>query len=194
MKTKEYTDKILGELKKIHAPDSVVKEWNAAKNSLDDFNSRDYYAPRVDIALGPFNIDKNLAVNNNKFERMVEIHKDLLEKLYSVSHVAEGHEYMSFQDFMSVLNKNPRCFIAIEIENTKDSKRAFGDILNASVMGKIGIVLPIGGDKYQLFYRLKRYFNYLKQVGKLEGNFKNVLIIEGTKFLEVIQEHNNATR
>jgi hypothetical protein len=188
MKTDEFTTQLLTNLKQIFPPDSVKKEWNASKNSEDDFNNRDYYAPRVDIAIGPFNTNRDLGRNNIRFNSLIQENTPLLQKLYELSHLGEGHEYISFRDFISRLNLNPRCFIAIEIENTKDAKRSIGDIVNASVMGKVGIVIPIGEDKYRLFYKIKKYFHYLEQVGKLEGNFRNVLIIEGNKLLDAFPD------
>lgn len=184
MKTDHFTKLLLEELENIFSKELVVPEWNASKDSADDFNNREYYAPRVDIAVGPFNINRELEKNNTNFNGLVDNNISLLQKLYEISHLGENHEYISFQDFISTLNPNPRCFIAIEIENTKDAKRSLGDIVNASVMGKVGIVVPLGEDKYKLFYKIKKYFHYLEQVGKLEGNFRNVLIIEGNKFLE----------
>lgn len=183
MKTKEFTKSLLVELKKVFSKDLIIPEWNVGKNSEDDFNNRDYYAPRVDIAIGSFNINRDLDQNNAKFDSLVQENISLLQKLYEISHLGENHEYISFRDFVSSLNPNPRCFIAIEIENTKDAKRSLGDIVNASVMGKVGIVIPLGDDKYKLFYKIKKYFHYLEQVGKLEGNFRNILIIEGSKLL-----------
>lgn len=186
MKTDHFTKLLLEELENIFSKELVVPEWNASKDSADDFNNREYYAPRVDIAVGPFNINRELEKNNTNFNGLVDNNISLLQRLYEISHLGENHEYISFQDFISTLNPNPRCFIAIEIENTKDAKRSLGDIVNASVMGKVGIVVPLGEDKYKLFYKIKKYFHYLEQVGKLEGNFRNVLIIEGNKFLEAI--------
>lgn len=191
MKTYEFTKLLVSELKKVFPKEFLVPEWNASKNSEDDFNSRDYYAPRVDIAIGPFNVNRDLDINNLNFDNLIQENIPLLQKLYSLSHLGENHEYINFHDFISTLNPNPRCFIAIEIENTRDAKRSLGDIVNASVMGKVAIVIPIGEDKYKLFYKIKKYFHYLEQVGKLEGNFRNVLIIEGDKILGAFKNENS---
>lgn len=184
MKTDDFTKLLLGEFRDIFSKDLVIPEWNASKNSEDDFNNKEYYAPRVDIAIGPFNINRELDENNTNFNSLVDKHISLLKKLYDISHLSENHEYINFQDFISTLNPNPRCFISIEIENTRDAKRSLGDIANASVMGKVGIVVPLGDEKYRLFYKIKKYFHYLERVGKLEGNFRNILIIEGSKLLD----------
>ncbi len=183
MKTDKFTRLLLAKLRTSFPAEVISTEWNVSKNSQDDFNNIEYYAPRVDIAIGPFNINRDLENNNEKFDSLARDNRPLLQKLYNISHLGEQHEYISFDNFLSTLNPNPRCFIAIEIENTRDAKRSLGDIVNASVMGKVGIVIPLGEDKYKLFHKIKKYFHYLEQVGKLEGNFRNVLIIEGDKLL-----------
>lgn len=183
MKTDEFTRLLLAKLRTYFPAEAISPEWNVSKNSQDDFNNIEYYAPRVDIAIGPFNINRDLENNNENFNSLIRDNIPLLQKLYNISHLGEQHEYISFDNFLSTLNPNPRCFIAIEIENTRDAKRSLGDIVNASVMGKVGIVIPLGEEKYKLFYKIKKYFHYLEQVGKLEGNFRNVLIIEGDKLL-----------
>ena len=188
MKTDKFTKQLVTCLRKNFRGDLVIPEWNVSKNSQDDFNSIEYYAPRVDVAIGPFNINRNLEKNNLTFDQLIQYHKTFLKRLYDVSHLGEKLEYIMFEDFLQSLNSNPRCFIAIEVENTKDAKRSLGDIVNASAMGKVGIVIPISKDKYNLFVKIKKYFHYLEAVGKLEGNFRNVLIIEGTKFLSAFSD------
>ncbi len=188
MKTDKFTKKLIGKFKPSFSPELVIPEWNVSKNSQDDFNNDEYYAPRVDIAIGPFNINRELEQNNLAFDTSMTTYNALIKKLYDISHLGENLEYISFNDFLRTLNHNPRCFIAIEIENTRDAKRSLGDIVNASVMGKIGIVIPIGEDKYRLFIKIKKYFHYLQQVGKLEGSFRNVLIIEGHKLINAFSD------
>jgi len=184
MDTKKFTQILIDKLGTIFPPEQIIKEWDVGKESGDAFDRRIYYTPKVDIAVGSFNIDQRVELNNKKIDALVDEHKRVfLKQLYDISHLREYHENISYNDFLRMLNKNPRCFLAIEIENTKKPKRSLGDIVNASVMGKIGIVVPLGNDKYEMFVRIKRYFHYLKDVGKLKGNFRNVLIIEGEKLI-----------
>lgn len=183
MDTSQVTLNLLSILQNYFSKDLIRKEWDIAKQSQDDFSRIEYYAPRVDIAVGPFNIDRRIEENNREFNRLVQERNQLIKKLYEISHLGENREYIMFEDYLSTLNKNPRCFMAIEIENTNAAKRALGDIVNASAMGKIGIVVPVGSEKYEMFIKLKRYFHFLEQIGKLEGNFRNLLIIEAGKFI-----------
>ena len=184
MNTRKFTQILIEKLETIFPPDQIIKEWDVGMDSSDAFDRRIYYTPKVDIAVGSFNIDQRVKLNNEKINALVNKHKEVfLKQLYDISHLREDHEYISYNDFLNMLNKNPRCFLAIEIENTRDRKRSLGDIVNASVMGKIGIVVPLGNEKYEMFVKIKRYFRYLKDVRKLKGYFKNVLIIEGIKLI-----------
>lgn len=188
MKTDEFTKLLLAKLKTSFPPDYfILPEWNVANDSKDDFNNIYYYAPRVDIAIGPFNTNKlELDVINQRFNHLIQENRNFLKKLYKISHLGKPHN--SFEKFISRenLNANPRCFIAMEIENTKAAKRALGDIVNAAGMGKVGVVIPLGLDKYRMFLKIIEYFNFLRDAKKINLNLKNVLIIEGSKLIKSI--------
>jgi len=51
----EYQELVCNSLQRIFGETNVKKEWNVAKDSRDDF-TRELYYPRLDIAIGPFNI------------------------------------------------------------------------------------------------------------------------------------------
>lgn len=182
MTTKTFTEILITELKHALPSLTVVAPWDAAKNSTDDFN-REYYVPKVDVVVGPFNTDKNIQFNNEKFDQLIIQESSFIEWLYENSHLGENKEYIDYRDFLTVLNINPRCFIAFEIENTGGTKHSMGDMFNASIMGKIGVVIPMSEEKYEMFVRLKKYIHFAQQVGKLEGDLRNVLIIKWSKFL-----------
>jgi hypothetical protein len=74
-------------------------------------------------------------------------------------------------------NKNPRCFIAIEVERSGSKKHMLGDIVNASALGFIGLIVAWDKDVLRHFLRILRYQVFLESVGK--GKFKrtNVLVV-----------------
>lgn len=184
MDTKKFTKTLITKLETVFSSEQVIKEWDVGKESGDAFDRQKYYTPKVDIAVGPFNIDQKWKFNNKKINSFVNRYKkNFLSWLYKISHLRD-YEDISYGKFLKMLNENPRCFLAIEIENTKDPKRSLGDIINASSMGKIGIVIPLGNDKYEMFIKVKKYFYYLKRVGKTRDNFRNILIIEGSKLID----------
>jgi hypothetical protein len=84
--------------------------------------------------------------------------------------------------------------VSIEIENSKGAKHALGDIFNASAMGKIGIVVPLGEDRRLQFFGLIKYLQKLKGYGKTHEDFPNIMIIEGNKLLELLRSYNAVRR
>ncbi len=168
--TKKYQDKITKLLSKIFGKLNVEKEWDVAKNSQDEF-TRSLYCPRIDIVVGPFNITRSV---ENNIEGINNAHRQIplfIEGLKQISGI-QLEEY----------NKNPRCFIAIEIEKGGTRKHMLGDIVNASSIGNIGIIIPWNNKAYNAFERIKRYLDFIKTVKKTSHSPKNLLIIRKTKF------------
>lgn len=178
---KKYQELAYNSLRRIFGDDNVKKEWNVAKNTKDDF-TRELYCPRLDIAVGPFNIDMNLTYNNEKINRSVNVHRNFLKRMWRDSELRIG----SFDDFLRNKNGNPRCFLAIEIENSGSSKHMLGNIVNVSIIGTIGIVIPFNEKKLSLCKRIKKYVTFTTEVGKIKTTFKNVLIVSKKNFLRAL--------
>ena len=145
--------------------DHVCLEWSAVKGARDDF-VRDplRYAPRVDIAVGPFSTDPG---------RDPRIEEALLPE--SLRARLEGLEP----------NPNPRCLLAIEVIFSGSSKHMMGDILNASALGLYGLV--VGTDKTMpKIQRIDRYLELLARLDKAPWLFRNVLPMSTKEFKEIL--------
>lgn len=81
------------------------------------------------------------------------------------------------------LNDNPRCFLTIEVENTTSVKHKLGSIINASALGKIGIVVGYSEGAYKTLTRIRKYLDLLKSVGKISYSSDNVIIIKRRDFI-----------
>jgi len=182
-KTKAYQEKVFVLLKNLFGNKNVEIEWSVAKESTDAF-TRELYRPRLDLAIGPFNNDGNVDLNKQRIETAISKHQDLILGLFNHS------EFRSFDinDFLAKKNENPRCFLAIEIENSGSSKHMLGNIANVSILGSIGIVVPFNQNRLSLCKRIKKYFSFAAQVGKIDDVFQNVLIINKDKFWGVIKD------
>ncbi len=138
----------------------VRLEWPVAKEATDAF-SPDVrrYAPRLDIAVGPF----NTTLGSDS-----DISEDLLRP--EALHAAFDQRSP---------NRNARCLLAIEVVYSGSMKHMMGDILNASAIGLYGLVL--GGEKAMpRLERILRYLEQLAQLEKLPYRFQNVVVLSTT--------------
>lgn len=180
---KRYQETTTRALKNIFGESSVWKEWDVAKGSRDSF-TRELYCPRLDIAAGPFNTDGNVERNNRKILRAVSANKRLIRRLFECSENKTGN----LAYFLANKNRNPRCLLSIEIENSGSSKHMLGNVANVSIIGLIGIVVPFNEKKLSLCKRIKNYVAFATEAEKIRASFKNVLIISKNQFLSVLNE------
>lgn len=121
------------------------------------------YAPRVDIAVGPF----NTTPGRGKFRRS-QICKPMRPW---------------FEELAS--NPNPRCLIAIEVVFSGSAKHLLGDILNASALGLFGLVV-CRDSMLAKVERNREYLQSLAAVDKLPTLFQNVRVISVAQFHDAL--------
>jgi hypothetical protein len=154
----------------------IVSEWNIRKDATDAFQDTGSYAPRLDVAIGPFNLSFQ---NREKHAvRIQTFDHPLIENLKRV---------ISQQNYGGIyFNPNPRCLVAIEVEHRTSSKHILGGITNASMMGLLGVVVGSNGCISKV-RRIHEYACKLKQVEKAhDGMFGNVACFEETEFLDFL--------
>jgi len=178
---KEYQELVRKSLSKIFGEGNVKKEWDVATDSQDAY-TRKLYCPRLDIAVGPFNIDGNVDENNDRIKEAVDSNKDFIDNVLRLPGLSPG----DVDSFLRQENKNPRCFLAIEIEKSGSRKHMVGNIVNASILGAFGIIIPFDDKALSAYRKIDAYLNFAAKVGKTREIFKNVLIINKEKFLEAI--------
>jgi len=181
---RNYQELVCNSLRRIFGENNIKKEWDVAKDGRDDF-TRELYCPRLDIAVGPFNVDRNVNHNDMEIERTVRTHRNLISRMLRYSERRVGN----INEFLRNKNENPRCFLAIEIENSGSSKHMLGNIANVSIIGSIGIVIPFNDKKLSLCKRIRKYIAFATDVGKIKTIFKNVLIINKENFLQVLDQN-----
>jgi hypothetical protein len=153
--------------------EEVYEEWNVAKHSQDDL-TRAQYCPRLDIAVGPFNIDREVGHNIQAINSAYNEHKEFLDDLKSkAAYCSKGFG----------TNANPRCFMAVEIENKTTRKHRLGSILNASALGKVGIIVGWDAKVTESLVRIQAYMDFLWGHQKIAGRLQNAMIIDRSRFL-----------
>ena len=181
MSARQYQYQLSASLSRKLMHPFVVEEWAAFTGNVHQ------YAPRVDVALGPFSTTpgktKEDEYNNlvlqpaiNDFLRQVfDFH---MANVFSMNIPAERME-IEFNHFENVIykNQNARCLIAIEIENTSSKKHIMGSLVNAASLGRVGIGIAYTESVKRTFVRILNYLAFLTRVEKNSYDATNFLII-----------------
>jgi hypothetical protein len=139
----------------------VRLEWSIVKDAADLLSrDRRVYAPRVDIAVGPFSITHGRDSRINK-----ALLPEQLRRL--VRHVRP--------------NPNPRCLLAIEVVYSGTSKHIMGDMLNASALGLYALVVG-RDDRMPKILRIGEYVTRLAQLDKSPELFANLVSLSTADF------------
>jgi len=151
----------------------VEREWDVARGATDPLRHGATYAPRLDIAVGPFNKGLEGAVSKQRIIRSCGRHP-------VVRKIIDRNTQIRF-------NRNPRCVLAIEIEFSGSSKHVLGDFTNASMMGLVGLVI-VPPSKFEKASRIYRYVEFVKAVHKAPADiFRNLVLFKTHEFLELLK-------
>jgi hypothetical protein len=157
-------------------PGQVASEWNMRKGATDVFQDAASYAPRLDVAIGPFNL--SFQNREQDAERIRTFEHPVVERLKQLVW-RQNHGGIYF-------NPNPRCLVAIEVEHRTSSKHILGGITNASMLGLLGVVVGSSSHIAKV-RRIHEYACKLKQVEKAHDDmFGNVACFEETEFLDFL--------
>lgn len=175
--TKRHTDDVVSLCKRIFGDDMVEKEWDIKKEAQDDVSSR-FYCPRVDVVVAPINITLEIDWNIELINNLHCLYQDWVERLASKD---------KSPNFSENRNQNPRCWLAIEIEQSGSRKHHLGGMLNAAVLGKVGILLSWKRKRLKHLRRIRGYLYYLRRVEKISEPVDNLLILHGDDFLDSLK-------
>jgi hypothetical protein len=178
MLAKEIQLAVFKALTSLFPVELVKMEWSVRSGADDAFADISSYAPRLDLAIGPFNVTfRNREEDADEIRNFTHPLIQSLEKEVN----QRNHRGVYF-------NRNPRCSVAIEIEHRTSSKHMLGAITNASMLGRLGVV--IGSVEY--ITKLRRIHSYackLKEVEKARDDmFGNVGCFEEGEFLAFLRQ------
>jgi len=156
---------------------------------------RKVYAPILDIAVGPYAIENGTDFSgayimmSKKMQSIIETWKSASDNNYKlyVRDILRAEPEIYSQDLIYSSNNNPRCFIAIEIENTNSKKHQMGSIINLAALGHVGIFVAWQDAALRTAMRMREYFDLLKGYGKPSFNINNVIIISKEQLLDSLK-------
>lgn len=150
------------------------------------------YSPLIDVTVGPFSEVRGVSLWQD-YDRLVNFSRNLIDRLveqFRINCQGFGEGYFrvderelpnGYADFLSSsagVNWNARCFLAIEVEGSGSRKHLLGDIVNASISGRIGVLVGYNEDKYQAFLKHLKYLAYTARAGKIGFNSRNILVLK----------------
>lgn len=180
MKSDRQYPELYTRLKKFFGEATVKSEWDVIKDSQDDYDRKHIYGPRVDFAIGPFNINRQ-----DKDEQINEIHK----KFTNISGFIAKSKLKSEFKLEFNYNRNPRCLMAIEVESDNTSyKHRLGSLFNVSFLGKVGIAVGNNPDATNALLRLYRYVQRARTLEKIPTAPTNVIILRLDELNDILKE------
>lgn len=148
---------------------------------------RQIYSPVVDLAVGPFAIQRTYEAEYTQALMKTRGFVESLINKHNKNVVGDIQERVSFDGILH-FNENARCLFCIEIEDTGSRKHLLGDLINASALGRIGVLVARSATLLDAFLRQRVYLRYLKRVGKNTFHPDNSLVILSEQFDECLSK------
>ena len=77
----------------------------------------------------------------------------------------------------------------IEIEESGSRKHCLGNLVNASALGRIGVLVARTDKVLRIFIRQRAYLQFLAGVQKNTFKAANALILSATQFDDCLRDH-----
>lgn len=168
----EYQDLVVKMLKKVFPNNEVKKEWNSATFDKIKTPRKKVYAPRTDVAIGPFNVHNNIKHINDQ--------TSVMKNSLLVKRLNERYDI--------IWNDLSKCFLAIEVSFSGSSKHIMGDFLNATSIGAVGIVVS-RGDSYKKADRIIQYLKKLEENKRIEKRLlRNLMLFNCDDFIQFLED------
>jgi hypothetical protein len=147
------------------------------------------YSPAIDLAVGPFATHRR---HIRDYDQMVGCSVKMIEAMLrryrgNLRIFGSDFEAPSFEQ-LCMLNQNARCFLAIEIEKGNQSlKYLIGSAINASVLGRIGIVVAWDQCRLNDLLRGREFLSYMKQLEKNSFDTTNLMFLTSDQFITILR-------
>ena len=147
---------------------------------------RDIYAPIIDIAVGPFAIDRRRF--EERYTQLLFETRPFIESLIEChnQNIDAAEQRASF-DTIAFFNLNARCLLCIEIEDSGSRKHCLGNLVNASALGRIGLLIARSEKILRTFVRQRVYLRFLAGAEKNSFRTENALVLLAQQFDECLQ-------
>lgn len=173
----QYFGDVTASLRRIYP--EIVCPWYPFRGE-----GRRIYSPAIDIAVGPFAIADSYVTRYSEMLGESQQFIQLLIDAHNVNVQEEG-ERVTF-DSVAHFNENARCLLGIEIEESGGRKHCMGDLINASALGRVGLLVARNRKILNVFLRQRVYLKFLAGVGKNTFRTDNALVLTSEQFDEIL--------
>jgi hypothetical protein len=147
---------------------------------------RGIYAPVVDVAVGPFAVMQRYI---DEYGTLLDETRGFIEKLIAKHNDnCGGHEEHTRFERIRDFNENARCLLCIEIEESGTKKHCLGNLVNASALGRIGILVSRKPSVLRTFLRQRAYLHFLSEVQKNTFRTTNALVLTSEQLTDCLAE------
>lgn len=147
---------------------------------------RGSYAPVVDVAVGPFAIETTYI---DEYAQLLDETRTFIESLIQRHNQnVDALEPPTLFDAIKRSNGNARCLLCIEIEESGSRKHCLGNLINASALGRIGILVARSPAMMRVFVRQRAYLRFLSEVRKNSFRTDNTLVLTEAQLDECLAE------
>ena len=148
---------------------------------------RDTYAPRIDIAVGPFAMERRRL--EERYTELLFETRPFIESLIEChnQNIDAAEQRASF-DTIAFFNLNARRLLCIEIEDSGSRKHCLGNLVNASALGRIGLLIARSAEILRTFVRQRVYLRFLGDVEKNSFRTDNALVLSAEQFDECLRQ------
>jgi hypothetical protein len=111
------------------------------------------------LAVGPFAIHEQFG---ERYSELLSRSRSFIELLIRKhnENVDGNCGPASFETFLD-FNYNARCLLCIEIEESGSRKHCLGNLINASALGRIGVLIARNPEILRIFVRQRVYLDFL---------------------------------
>jgi hypothetical protein len=169
-RAKDALDRLYGE---------VVMQWQPFLGE-----GRAIYAPVVDVAVGPFAIRGRYI---DEYAKLLDDTRGFVERLIAKHNEnLDGQEKPTDFETIKYFNQNARCLLCVEIEESGSRKHCLGNLVNASALGRIGILVARNIEMLNVFVRQRAYLHFLADVEKNTFKTENTLVLSAEQLDECL--------
>lgn len=157
--------------------------------SMSRRERRVMYGPVIDLTVGPFAMERRHISDYDRMARQSAAMLASLLRLYrhNLRRFGSNLPAPTLRQ-LSRLNRNSRCFLAIEIEKgNTNMKYLTGSTVHAAALGRVGVLVEWDEERAQDLLSVREYFAALKSWGKNITDPDNLLIVTRDQIKDALE-------